>query len=294
MPSGLPAAPAADQEVAAAAAASSDDIWSVPLPESSDDDEGEVQEKRNAAKGPADTGALFLKQPLLAFGNPISNVPLPSEKHASPAAAAAAGWTAGDENAAAALLLLLPEAPTAGLWGATTRSAIMSAFTFGAAASTIADEAGNTAAPANVAAAAPAASAFSGGGLCGAAAAAPTCGLFSQARFAASSDGMFGAAAPSVSGIFGGGGGGGCYEHPLVVPAPQAAMFVPHCTISEVQVPPSPAPVRRQRKQQQQHCRLKSIAGCTLPFRKVQPPSKGIIRGEVNTRGKNGGWTRQK
>lgn len=147
---------------------------------------GGVQEKRNAAKGPADTGALFLKQPLLAFGNPISNVPLPSEKHASPAAAAAAGWTAGNENAkllapesegeAAALLLLLPEAPTAGFWGATARSAsklerkhvlssslksdpkslargrsiVMSAFTFGAAASTIADEAGNTAAPANV------------------------------------------------------------------------------------------------------------------------------------------------
>lgn len=118
--------------------------------------------------------------------NPISNVPLPSEKHASPAAAAAAGWTAGNENAkllapeseeeAAALLLLLPEAPTAGFGGATARSAsklerkqvlssslksdpkslargrsvVMSAFTFGSAASTIADEAGNTAAPANV------------------------------------------------------------------------------------------------------------------------------------------------
>lgn len=53
------------------------------------------------------------------------------------------------------------------------------------------------------------------------------------------------------------------------------------------------------RRQQNRHCRLKAkagyVLGCTLPFRKVQPPSKQRIGGgKVKAHRKNGGWTKQK
>lgn len=51
----------------------------------------------------------------------------------------------------------------------------------------------------------------------------------------------------------------------------------------------------RRQQQNHQHCSLKVKAACTLPFRQEPPPSLNQIGGaSVKTRGKHGGWTRQK